>query len=518
MLKRYAMARRMHFLKAAAILALAPLCLTAHPASVRLEGTHVVARDTAGVALWRVRPANPSRVSIRALADGGFDLGDGTVLTAQGRLRTHGDQTAFTSSPQQEPAWGPLTTIDSSITYDPPATPQFDPMNNAWVVNLDNEETTLAVIESSGVAGLWQNRQAIAGSGLELEGPPAMAIDPSGTVHVVCRNISSGQYQIIYSSNAGGAWQPPQVIYSSPYFFQNIDLATDSAGDVIVVFDRASQSTGLPQGWSIVYSSATGSWGPAQVISPPSQGFFLPSMAQSPDGSAVLLVYTGGAGVGLYYQFFDTGSQAWQTAASLSGTSQASFSSLSVGTKYPLTLDSFGNATLIVPFYNSPDGDDYELVGLRYVNGSWANRTTLIPWGPSTRDGDILDFGSIAQNKQGDVLAVGAAFSATRQTINAYRFTAGNGWDTEDVTELSVNAPDSHLGVAWFEWSGEAVVSYFAPVGLTTVMYMGGSWSYSPAVGEPAEISDALVTAPTGQVLLTTLSDTGYTQATWLRQ
>jgi hypothetical protein len=241
-------------------------------------------------------------------------------------------------------------------------------------------------------------------------------------------------------------------------------------------------------------------------------------MAQSPDGSEVLLVYTGGAGVGLYYQFFEAGSQTWQTAAPIPGTGQASFPSLSVGTKYPLTLDSFGNATLIVPFYNSPDGDDYELEGLRYVNGSWAYRTALIPWGPSTGDGNILDFGSIAQNKQGDVLAVGAAFSDTQQTINAYRFTAGNGWDVEVAAELSLNAPNSQLSVAWFEWSGEAVVSYFAPAGLATTMFLGGSWSYSPAIAEAAEIGDALVTAPTGQVLLTSLSDSGVTQATWLRQ
>jgi hypothetical protein len=391
-------------------------------------------------------------------------------------------------------------------------------MNNAWLVNLDNEETTLAAVESSGVSGGWQAPQAIAGSGLELEGPPAMAIDPAGAVHVVCRNISSGQYQIIYSSNAGGSWQPPQVIYSSPYFFQNIALATDSAGDVIVVFDRASQTTGAPQGWSIIYSQATGLWGPPQVISPVSQPFFLPSLAQSPGGSKVLLVYTGGGGVGIYYQFFEAGSHRWQTAEPIPGTSQASFTTLAVGTKYPLTLDSFGNATLIVPFYNLSGGNGYELEGLRYEAGSWANRTALIPWGSVTADGDILNFGSIAANRQGDVLAVGAAFTDTQQTINAYRFTAGNGWDVEQVARLSLNSPDSHLSVAWFEWSGEAVVSYFAPAGVATTMFMAGSWSYSPGIAEPAEISNALVTAPTGQVLLTSLSDSGVTQAAVLHQ
>jgi hypothetical protein len=515
------MSRKAAVLSAGAFLSLAPLCQPAQPVSVKLEGATVVARDSAGMALWRVRPRDAGQVSIRALPNGTFDLGDGTLLSAQGRLLARGGGDHFSPAPETaptDPAWSPLITIDPSVSYDPPPPPQFDSMGNAWLVTLDADSTTLTVIESNGVSGTWQTPQSIAGTGFELEGPPAMTIDSAGVVHVVCRNISSGQYQLVYSSHApGGAWQAPQVIYSSPNFFENISLTTDSAGDVIVVFDPESESTGLPQGWSMVYSQATGMWGSAQMITPASQVFNLPSLARSPNGSLVLLVYTGSLGVGLYYQFFAAGSQTWQAGVPISGTSQAAFIAPGVGAKYPLVVDDLGNATLIVPYYSLPKGEDYKLEALRYENGSWTHRTTLVPWGPASRDGDVYDFGSIAQNGHGDVLAAAPAYTTTVQEVDAYRFTPGAGWNVETFAQQSHNFSISSVGVAWFESSGEAVASYLTPTGVETTMYIGGSWSYSPVVPGTVKRGDGLATASTGQVLMTSLRPSGHVLATFLR-
>ena len=66
-------------------------------------------------------------------------------------------------------------------------------------------------------------------------------------------------------------------------------------------------NTGLPEGWSIVYSAAKRKWGAPQTMTLPSQSFYLPSLASSPNGSQVELVYLGDVGARLYYKIFAPG-------------------------------------------------------------------------------------------------------------------------------------------------------------------------------------------------------------------
>lgn len=67
---------------------------------------------------------------------------------------------------------------------------------------------------------------------------PALAVDPSGVIHVAWHDNSSGQFQILYSrSSDGGATFAPAVAISGPGEAQVPALAVDRDGVIYVVWE-----------------------------------------------------------------------------------------------------------------------------------------------------------------------------------------------------------------------------------------------------------------------------------------
>jgi hypothetical protein len=118
---------------------------------------------------------------------------------------------------------------------------------------------------------------------------------------------------------------------------------------------------------------------------------------------------------------------------------------------------------------------------------------------------DILDFGGVAINGAGVVLVRnGIGTTESGQTINAYHYTPGKGWDVEVVATIPSGTAFHETHIAWLETSGESVATYFgASQALDSTVYTNGSWSGAPAIPGAyyGEIS-SLAQAPSGPVVL----------------
>jgi hypothetical protein len=95
---------------------------------------------------------------------------------------------------------------------------------------------------------------------------PAVAIDSSGHVHVVWNDDSSGNSEIYYmkSTNGGASWLPSQRLTLTSGYSDDPAIAVDSSGNVHVVWDDDT-----PGNFEIYYMKSTNggaSWLPSQRL------------------------------------------------------------------------------------------------------------------------------------------------------------------------------------------------------------------------------------------------------------
>ena len=113
--------------------------------------------------------------------------------------------------------------------------------------------------------GTWSSLQKISNNSDTSESPQ-LAIDRSGTVHVVWSDSTPGNWEIFYARRSSdGAWSAPEDISNTPDSSWTPQLAVDESGAVHVVWDD------LITGWTpdILYAkrSSDGTWSSAQNIS-----------------------------------------------------------------------------------------------------------------------------------------------------------------------------------------------------------------------------------------------------------
>ena len=417
---------------------------------------------------------------------------------------------AGTATTVAGPTWDALLPL-STTPHGYFVGPVFDSAGDAWALVYD---TTLRVLRSSGATGSWAAPVTL----LDPLGDafnPQIAVDAAGNVSVVYWSGGYSQLTAFHYSSATG-WQGPEVAYSSagPVFFGAINLATDSANNLVVVFDQMSAES-RSEAWTIVYSRATGTWGAAQQLSAPGRDAFLQTVAQSKDGSTIMLAYLQDfPGEGrVYSHVWAASSRSWRPAQRLpAATKLVDYGIAFLWSRFPLTVDASGDATLLAPLSGA-------IYGFRYEGGRWKRGTQLL----ETFIQFMLDYGDAAVNDSGVVLGAMTNFSPEgTQTLWIFRFTPGEGWNTEMAAEISTPNNFSRCRVAWFGASGEAVATY-QDSELRSVVYTDGAWSRFPTIpGALSTASHETATAPTGEVLLlldATDADppTGIV-ATWLRR
>ena len=467
-----------------ALVAMPAVCLAGEGVFMStMDDGSTIARNASGAVLWQ-----------------NYNINSGTATRA---ARPPGNNTSA------GPAWDdPPTVLDSSLTGSFIAGPIFDSFGNAWVVI--NDPVNLLAIQSVGTSGTWQAPHIIGSSLPTGAGTVGLSVDQAGGFYVTygtyatAGDTSNPLMWTKYTPAAG--WLTPALIYNSPTYFTETFPSIDSAGRLVVVFNANGIS-------SIASNPSQTSWGAVQTISPATADPILPSVAANKSGTRLALVYLL-TGRGLSYTFFNSTTGQWNRSALVPGSQLATFTAYGTENAFPIAVDESGNVTLassILAKARNADDDSatarptlkYTIGGFRYEGGQWTTQQLLAP---SASSPATDQFGSIALNASGVVLiSVPTWDGSTGVNISLFRYTPGQGWDTEIAAHYN-STTGSRCSVAWFE-STEAVVVYAdhaLPASLAAALYSNGSWGSAPAIpgNFPDVAAPKLAGAPSGEALL----------------
>jgi hypothetical protein len=420
--------------------------------------------------------------------------------------------------------WSPVTLI-GTYNGEFPSAPAFDSAGNAWVgllyLDTSTQQYTMQAVQSNGSSGTWQQPVTLLQSNL-LWGPPAVIVDHFGAATLLYSVFPfGGMYQLqSFRYVPGEGWRGPFTVNSSSSFMAVVGTAVDSNNNLVVVFCQGSPSGNVPpySTWSIIYSSATGTWGTPQRLSSPNASTAVWSLASDPAGANIMLVYTSKVGPAqdIYSWKYVPATQSWAGAA-VPGTSKPQFFNPNgVGGfgHFPLAMDSSGNATLLADFVVKGLGGPCTIYGFRYENGRWGEGVPLLPLQPAPAE--AMDYlGAIAVDRSG--IAVGAlATSRGNGTVYAFRYTPGQGWDTETVGANSTYPPLPTQVAFLGSTAGEAVVVYGTETGITSSVYLNGVWTATAPITNSPTYPVPLARAPSGQDLLVFENNFTPPAAAWL--
>ena len=122
-------------------------------------------------------------------------------------------------------------------------------------------------------SGEWTGIQVLATGGAEQ---PRIAVDPSGTVHVVWLEGSSLKYK---AKSSGGSWGPRETLPVGSQGAVNPAICSDAEGGVHVVYEAGNEDI------KYLYRSPTGQWSePVNVSQSPSWYSWVPSVAVNSSG------------------------------------------------------------------------------------------------------------------------------------------------------------------------------------------------------------------------------------------
>jgi hypothetical protein len=394
-----------------------------------------------------------------------------------------------------------------------------DPSGNAWVTVEDvgvagEVPWVLKVVESNGAAGTWQAPVTLATS-LYLLGGGQIVVDPQGRITVIYAYAGGAPYQYLAVRYLpGGGWQEPVTLVASPDEVETIGTAVDSAGNVILAYRQLvdHESNEVVQLWSVTIDAGTGIPGAPQKITGTILSPFHQALAQSPDGSQIMLAYSAEASPpgGFSIKSYNPASQSWGSTLQVPWSSLPGFD---VSGNLHLTVDNSGNATMLLDYTNKTS-NAWTVYGYRYENGRWQASVPVFTT-PNPPGAYFNIYGNMIVDGSGVVLGVMPYTSP--QNIGseyAFRYTPGVGWDTETVITPLVDP--SYSWASTFDGGGVAIYEELENDDFEASLYQNGAWSALPPVPDvlfPEYISTAL--APTGAMLLA--EGTGaVVQATWL--
>jgi hypothetical protein len=440
----------------------------------------VVASQADGTAVWKVQFPDMDTPSWTSLPNGVIVLDSGVIVDASGRVlaRRH-DSRDWRERPGGGPRDGTCPYWSALAQITPPSgsgqsnqhnVPLFDSHGSAWVIvtHKDGSDYFLQVRRSNGHDGTWQPLETISDSTNYVSGPEG-AIDPDDNITIVFRDISGGYklYAMRYEPSVG--WAGPDLVYSTPNFFQAIEAGADQEGNVAAVFDPQDSV------WSTAYDAASGTWSAPGRVSPEGYSTLLPTVVQNRLGDGLYLIYMvrSGGPTGVYAHRFDSDAKAWGPAELLPGSSSVAFSGAGPASRFPAAVDRFGDATMLWQS-SSP----YTVYASRTQAGVWQPAYELLPPGPYGTD--IENFSHVDASEFGDAFGVITRYEGGSNRFYAFRYRAGAGWDDPDNPYTSGMNVTTRSRICFY-FGANAVGTLYGLVGgddqLISLLYDGMSWS-----------------------------------------
>ena len=204
---------------------------------------------------------------------------------------------------------------------------------------------------------------------------PAIAIDPSGYIHIVWLDYPMGNSEICYtrSTNGGATWAAAKRLTWTSGDSEIPAIAADSSGNLHVVW-----SDSAPGNWEIYYKKSLdggATWGAAKRLTWTSSNSFVPAIAADPFGNPHVVWYGDQAGnTQVYYKKSTNGGATWAATQRLSWTSGGSY--------FPaIAVDSLANLHVVWHDY-SPGFPEIYYKKSTNVGSTWTSSRRLT-WTPS---------------------------------------------------------------------------------------------------------------------------------------
>lgn len=456
------------------------------------QGDGISAVDDRGRTLWRRRIDLLQPIQIDKTADGRFRINGDLVLDARGRIVTDaaGDGKAPVAASASYVWQTPVPTYD---TYSGSNTAVvFDQNGNAWTVVDDAVAGKARVMKYVATKGIWKEVKKLP----QIFADGRLDVDPLGNVTIVVLSASEADgYQLhAVRYEADGGWSGDTVIYAIPYAPQamvNYDVVGDKSGNAVVAAGEI-----FVGGISVVYSSATRSWQPAQPLQLPAHyaGTMVNAIAlsRSPNAKRIAVAYVGFTEDpaeaepvrGIYSNTFDISTLSFGPSEVLPRSKDllrdGNIGSDNYEDRVSMVIDNDGAESIV--WYSNPNIKSLKLLGTyasRRTNGAWANPVKLDP--------ALYNFGqvtaSIAVSADGRVGAcvTGATGQAHADTeFVVFKFIPGVGW-SKDVVDRWTGTLETRSRIAWFG-SGQAVGAYLVAdsslgyQALSSSVFDGSAW------------------------------------------
>ena len=483
-----------------------------------------------GAVLWRLARPGAGTPRVEVMASGGFLIDGTTRVDRRGRVLEE-RRGAPGGAEARAAVAGAAAAWDMPVLVSPDGGPfgnqeaVFDSAGNAWIVTAGPDGKTLEVTTSLGHMNSWTAPVTLATTAdTFLDGQ--VTIDADDRITVVYRRLEFGGGSLnfidVLRYVPGAGWSGPETIHATPEFFQMVNAAVDSAGNVVVAFE----GDGVDAMYTLIYDAAAGIWGPATRLSPEGPRAVVPTLVSNADGTAVYAVFwvVEGAERGVYVSRFDTAGLAWNPPARLPRSATAQYSgNVGVGAAIPAAVDGDGNLTVLYYRRRVIGGDTllWTLHGSRVAADGTAGAPVLL-LAQLTDPPDILNFADTEANATGDVFFVFRNRGPDRVVnLMALHYDAQTAaWEPPRTVYRDQTGGFHRVRIAFR--AGDAAVLNFidtnTPAGeeLSSRLFDGVAWDLDklPIPGSP--VSAFHETASDGGEVLMWYGE-NMTSATWLR-
>ncbi len=289
----------------------------------------------------------------------------------------------------------------------------------------------------------------------------------------------------------GGSWGAPVDLSAPVGNAENVTLAVDPAGDVIVAWkQRLAGSEAI----EAAYKPAGGSWGAPEAVEFGSAVVETPAVAIDAAGDAVLIWRQGVGGNHVIRATSKPASGSWQAPVAISSSAlnaEAPDVTMSASGTAAAVWQSSSGATSVVESNELPLG------------GSWTGEEAISAPATVTEPPHV-----VADPATGDFTAIWSRSSTGLVAEVASRPAAG-GWNAPE--QISTPALEAHAPVVAVDSAGDAVAAWYrfdGSVGSVegAVLAAGGAWA------SPVRISPVGAEAEAPQVAM---SPAGAAQVVW---
>ena len=318
--------------------------------------------------------------------------------------------------------WGTAQLIETNNAGDA-FSPQIamDNVGNAITVWSQNDGISKNIWVNRFSAGAWETAQLIE-TDPGFASDPQIAMDDSGNAIAVWYQHDGTRYNIWMNrfSSASGTWGTAQLIetdQAGDALYPQITM--NGVGDAVAVwFHDDGTRFNI---WANRFSSASGTWGAAQLIETDNAGgAFFPEIMMNSSGIAIAIWFQDdGVRYNIWANWFSDG--AWGVAQLIEADNTSNAS-------YPkIAIDGDGNAVAV---WLQPDDTSYNIWANRFssASGTWGTAQLI-----ETNTGDGF-YPQIVMDETGVAIAVWEQFNGTHYSIWSNRMAMGV-WGTAQMIE-----------------------------------------------------------------------------------